>query len=109
MATIGAIIPNTRFALAVTALPVPLCLVSKISGVYAYKTAYITLLTKLYAQFQPNNAEEECAVVVQKRKMPVRTVERASVPRRPREGISTNRPPRRQPGMPSAAMMRELR
>jgi hypothetical protein len=102
-------IPNTRFALAVTAFPVPLSLVTNTSGVYAYRTAYITLLTKLYAQFQPSKAEEECAVVLQKRKMPVRTVERASVPRRPREGISTSKPPRRHPGTPSAAMMRELR
>lgn len=36
MATIGAIMPNTRFADAVMALPVPRSFVGKISGVYAY-------------------------------------------------------------------------
>lgn len=109
MATTGAIIPNTRFALAVTAFPVPRSLVTNTSGVYAYKTAYITLLTKLYAQFHPSSAEEEWLVVLQKRKTPVREVERARVPRRPSVGVSTRRPPRRQPGMPRAAMISELR
>ncbi|KAI2475349.1 hypothetical protein Ptr902_13196 [Pyrenophora tritici-repentis] len=50
MATIGAMIPNTRFALAVTAFPVPRSLVAKISGVYAYSTAYMIFDMKLKAQ-----------------------------------------------------------
>src|SRR5690242_19114492 len=102
-------IPNTRFALAVIALPVPLSLVAKISGVYAYSTAYIMLLMKLYAQFQPSRALESSAVVEQKRNTPVKAVEAASVPLRPMLGVSTRRPARRHPGTPSTAMIRLLR
>lgn len=109
MATIGAMMPNTLFALAVIAFPVPRSLVANISGVYAYKTAYMMLLMKLYAQFQPSSAFESSAVVEQKRNTPVSTVDRASVPLRPMRGVSTNSPPRRHPGTPSTAMMSELR
>lgn len=38
---IGAMIPKTLFAVAVNALPVPRSFVGKISGVYAYRTAYL--------------------------------------------------------------------
>lgn len=48
-------------------------------------------------------------MVLQKRKTPVRIVERESVPLRPTRGVSTRRPPRRQPGTPRTAMMSELR
>lgn len=67
------------------------------------------LLMKLYAQFQPNRLFESSAVVEQKRKTPVSVVEAASVPLRPTKGVSTRRPPRRQPGTPRTAMMSELR
>ena len=39
-------IPKIRLADAVKALPVPLSFVGKISGVYAYNTAYITFEVK---------------------------------------------------------------
>ena len=47
IAIIGAMIPNTRFADAVNAFPVPRSFVRKISGVYAYSTAERMLLMKL--------------------------------------------------------------
>jgi hypothetical protein len=109
IATIGAMMPNTLFALAVIAFPVPRSLVAKISGVYAYNTAYMMLLMKLYAQFQPSSAFESSAVVEQNRNTPVSTVDAASVPLRPIRGVSTSTPPRRQPGTPSTAMISELR
>lgn len=109
MATIGAMIPNTLFALAVIAFPVPRSFVANVSGVYAYSTAYMMLLIKLYAQFQPSSAPELSAVVEQNRNTPVRTVDAASVPLRPIRGVSTSSPPRRHPGTPSAAMISELR
>lgn len=46
-AIIGAKIPPIRFAPATNAFPVPRYCVSKISGVYAYSTAYSKLLVKL--------------------------------------------------------------
>jgi hypothetical protein len=58
-----AMIPKTRFAVAVNAFPVPLSFVGKISGVYAYRTAYIILLKKLNAQFHPSNEADVRAVV----------------------------------------------
>lgn len=67
------------------------------------------MLQKLYAQFQPSRALEVVAVVEAYRKMPVRIVDRARAPLRPNLGISTSKPPRRAPGTPSVAMMRELR
>jgi len=50
-------------AVAVKAFPVPRSLVKKVSGVYAYKTANMTLLQKLNAQFQPSSDPEPRAVV----------------------------------------------
>ena len=76
---------------------------------YAYKTAYMMLLVKLYAQFQPSKESEVLAVVEQYRKTPVKTVESARVPLRPKLLISTIAPPSRAPGTPSTAMMAELR
>ena len=84
-----AIIPKIRFALAVNAFPVPLSFVVKISGVYAYKTAYMILLKKLNIQFHPNNAPEVIAVVEAYRNTPVKIVLIASVPLLPRRGSST--------------------
>ncbi len=49
-------IPKMRLHVAARALPVPRCGVGKISGVYPYSTAYMTLLQKLKAQFQPRRA-----------------------------------------------------
>lgn len=40
-------IPNTRFAAATMAFPVPLSFVGKSSGVIAYNTPYMMLLVKL--------------------------------------------------------------
>ena len=59
--------------------------------------------------YQPNKASELSAVVLPKRNTPVRIVEAESVPLRPTRGVSTSRPPRRQPGTPRTAMMSELR
>jgi hypothetical protein len=42
-----AIIPKILFVEAVNAFPVPLSFVGKISGVYAYRTAYMILAKKL--------------------------------------------------------------
>lgn len=56
-------IPKTRFAVAASAFPVPRSFVANTSGVYAYSTAYMILLKKLYAQFQPNRPLELDAVV----------------------------------------------
>ncbi len=104
-----AIIPKTRFAVAVNAFPVPLSFVGKISGVYAYNTAYMTLLQKLNAQFHPSKAALFKAVVLQYRNTPVSTVLTARVPFRPKRGSSTIQPPRSAPGIPRTAMMSELR
>ena len=45
--TLTAIIPNILFVVAVRAFPVPRSFVGKISGVYAYNTAYMMLAKKL--------------------------------------------------------------
>jgi len=42
------------------------------------------LLQKLYAQFQPRSASDVSAVVEQKRNTPVKTVETAKAPFRPK-------------------------
>jgi hypothetical protein len=76
-------IPNILFEHAVRAFPVPLSFVAKISGVYAYSTAYMTLEEKEYAQFQPRRALEVEARVDKKMKRPVRTVDSANAPFRP--------------------------
>lgn len=67
-------IPKIRLAVAVMAFPVPLSLVGNSSGVIAYRTPYITLLVKLYAQFHPRSEFEERAVVETRMNTPVRTV-----------------------------------
>jgi hypothetical protein len=67
------IMPKIRLALATSALPVPLSLVGNTSGDRAYRTPYIILLTKLYAQFQPRRALDERDVVEARIKTPVRT------------------------------------
>ena len=67
------------------------------------------LAMKLYAQFQPNSALEVDAVVEQYRKTPVSAVDRPRAPLRPKRGTSTSAPPTSAPGMPSTAMMVELR
>lgn len=69
----------------------------------------MTLLMKLKAQFQPNNALEVRAVVEQYKKTPVSAVDTAKAPFRPNRGISTITPPSRAPGTPRTAMMTELR
>ncbi len=118
------IIPNTRFAVATIAFPVPRSLVGNNSGETAYSTPYITLLVKVYPQFHPRSASEVRAVVPAKRKTPVKTtrdyrvslghgskqdkdrlVEIANVPLRPRSGNSTNHPARRAPGTPITLQM----
>lgn len=96
-------------AAAAKAFPVPRCFVGNISGVYAYRTAYMIFATKLYAQFQPNNEFDVTAVVEPNRNTPVRIVEMERVPLRPIRGSSTRRPPTRAPGTPRTAMMRESR
>jgi hypothetical protein len=58
-----AMIPNMRLHVAVSALPVPRCGVGNSSGVKPYSTAYMILLVKLYAQFQPNKPSDVTAVV----------------------------------------------
>jgi hypothetical protein len=68
-------IPNILFAVATIAFPVPRSLVGNNSGVSAYRTPYMTLLVKLYAQFQPRRALEVRAVVETRMKTPVRAVE----------------------------------
>lgn len=45
--SLTAIIPKMRFAEAQSALPVPLSFVAKISGVYAYSTAYLKRLAEI--------------------------------------------------------------
>lgn len=68
------IIPKIRLAVATMALPVPRSFVGNNSGVMAYNTPYMTLLVKLYAQFQPRRASEERAVVETRMNTPVSTV-----------------------------------
>jgi hypothetical protein len=102
-------IPKMRLQVAVRALPVPLCGVGNSSGVKLYSTAYMTLLVKLKAQFQPRRDCELRAVVEAYRNTPVRTVDTASVPFLPNRGSSTSSPPIRAPGTPSTAMMSEFR
>ena len=84
-------------------------MVRKISGVYAYNTAYMRLLMKLKAQFQPNRAFDVVAVVDARRKAPVIAVEELRAPFRPKPGSSTSIPPSRQPGMPMTAIINEFR
>jgi len=114
-------IPKMRFAVAVIAFPVPRSLVGNSSGVMAYRTPYMMLLVKLYAQFHPRSALELRAVVDMRMNTPVRTtctkvryivrningdsgedllVEIESVPRRPRIGNSTMYPASSAPGTP---------
>ena len=69
----------------------------------------MTLLMKLYAQFQPNKAFDVKAVVEQYRKTPVSAADKARAPFRPNRGISTSTPPMRAPGTPRTAIMVELR
>lgn len=102
-------IPKMRLHVAVSALPVPRCGVGNSSGVKPYSTAYMTLLVKLKAQFQPSNDSELSAVVEAYRNTPVRMVDTASVPFRPNPRSSTRSPPIRAPGTPSTAMMSEFR
>ena|ERR1700742_3692621 len=104
-----AIIPKTRFAVAVRAFPVPRSFVGKISGVNPYSTAYIILDEKLKAHCQPRRAADVRAVVDAYKKTPVRMVETARVPFRPTLGSSTSNPPSKAPGTPRTAIMRELR
>lgn len=101
--------PKTRLHVAVRAFPVPLCGVGNSSGVKPYSTAYMTLLVKLKAQFQPSRDRESSAVVDAYRNTPVSTVDSASVPFLPRRGSSTSSPPTSAPGTPSTAMMSEFR
>lgn len=116
-------IPNTRFALATMAFPVPRSLVGNNSGDTAYNTPYITLLVKLYPQFHPSSAFDVRAVVDARMKIPVRTwsnsvntshasglgwhilVNIERVPRRPRNGNSTQYPAMRAPGIPITLRM----
>ena len=126
IAMIGAMIPKTRLEVAVSAFPVPrscshvsifshrsgswwLTFVGKISGVYAYNTAYMTFDVTLKPQFHPSSALLFVAVVEPYRITPVNTVATASVPLRPKFLISTQAPPISAPGTPSVAMIRELR
>jgi hypothetical protein len=67
-------IPKIRLAVATMELPVPLSLVGNSSGDNAYNTPYITLLVKLYAQFQPKRELDERAVVEARMKTPVRAL-----------------------------------
>ena len=101
-------IPNTRLQVAVKAFPVPLCGVGNSSGVKPYRTAYMILLLKLKAQFQPRSDLESVAVVDAYKKTPVPTVESERVPFLPSLGSSTIQPPSRAPGMPRTEMMREF-
>lgn len=55
--------PKTRLHVALRAFPVPLCGVGNSSGVKLYNTAYMMLLVKLKAQFQPRRLCESRAVV----------------------------------------------
>jgi hypothetical protein len=104
-----AMIPKTRLQVAVRAFPVPLCGVGNSSGVKPYNTAYMTLLLKLKAQFQPKRDCESSAVVDAYRNTPVTMVESESVPFLPNRGSSTSTPPSKAPGTPTAAMMSEFR
>lgn len=45
-----------------------------------YSTLYITSDVRVYARFQSSKAFEDLAIVPQKRKTPVRSVEMAKVP-----------------------------
>jgi hypothetical protein len=66
-------IPNTRFALATMAFPVPLSFVGNSSGESAYRTPYMTLLVKLYPQFHARRLLDVRAVVEASMNIPVRT------------------------------------
>jgi hypothetical protein len=101
--------PKMRLHVALSAFPVPLCGVGNSSGVKLYRTAYMTLLVKLKAQFQPRRACESRAVVEAYKNAPVIAVDSASVPFLPKRGTSTSNPPIRAPGTPSVAMMSEFR
>jgi hypothetical protein len=107
--TLTAMIPNTRLHVALRAFPVPLCGVGNSSGVKLYSTAYMTLLQKLKAQFQPKRDCEFRAVVEAYKNTPVSTVDTESVPFLPKCGSSTSHPPSKAPGTPSTAMMSEFR
>lgn len=102
-------IPKIRLHVALKAFPVPLCGVGNSSGVKLYSTAYMTLLVKLKAQFQPKRDCEFNAVVEAYRNTPVKTVDAESVPFLPNRGSSTSSPPSNAPGTPSTAMMSEFR
>jgi hypothetical protein len=67
-------IPKILFAVATIAFPVPRSFVGNNSGVSAYRTPYITLLTKLYAQFHPRRALDVRAVVEARMNTPVRAM-----------------------------------
>lgn len=69
----------------------------------------MTFEVKLKAQFQPKRAAELSAVVDAYRNTPVKIVEAASVPLRPKLGNSTKNPPRSAPGTPTTAMISEFR
>jgi len=66
--------PKILLAVAVIAFPVPLSFVGNNSGVMAYRTPYMTLLVKLYAQFHPRSAFDVRAVVEAKINIPVNAV-----------------------------------
>jgi hypothetical protein len=68
------ITPQIRFPVAVKAFPVPLSLVGNSSGVMAYRTPYMILLVKLYAQFHTSRELELRDVVENKMRIPVRAV-----------------------------------
>ena len=104
-----AMTPKMRFDVAVSALPVPLWGVGNSSGVYPYSTAYMVLLQKLKAQFQPRSCWLVVAVVDAYRNAPVAAVDAKRAPFRPMYGSSMSTAPSRDPGMPSVAMMRLLR
>jgi hypothetical protein len=67
--------PKIRLAVPVMAFPVPLAFVENNSGVIAKRTPYMTLLVKLYTQFQPKSELEFRAVVDPRIETPVKTNE----------------------------------
>lgn len=66
--------PKILFAVPTIAFPVPRSFVGNNSGVSAYRTPYIMLLTKLYAQFHPRRALDVRAVVEARMNIPVRAM-----------------------------------
>lgn len=67
------------------------------------------MLVNEYPQSHPSKASEVRAVVLARRKTPVRIVETERVPFLPMYGISTNRPPMMEPGTPMTLIMTWLR